>query len=63
MSYNNSNLLVMIRIIPAPYELLTPFDLRGQTFKVEVNILIYYHDEKNRAKGRFLTFFSQKFFS
>ena len=42
----------MIRGIPAPYDLLIPFDLRGQIFKVNVklykkNLLVKNYDSKD----------------
>ena len=33
--------VIMTRVISVPYELLTPFDLKGQTFSVNIDFSSY----------------------
>lgn len=35
---------IMTRVILIPYDLVTPFDLEGQTFRVNVELSTYYHE-------------------
>ena len=56
----------MIRVILAPKERLTPFDLRTQTFRVNVELSTYYHGHTRkiflRTKKKILRTFFQNFF-
>ena len=40
----------MSRAFPAPNEILTPFDLRAQIFRVNVELSAYYHGQNNFRK-------------
>ena len=47
-----SNLMVMSRVILAPDERLTPFDLRTQTFRVHVELSTNYHRHTRKINFR-----------
>ena len=69
----NFYFIVMIRVILAPNDLLTPFNLRAQNFRVNVEFSTQHRGQKNFAnnvrkwpffepKGQFRTFFRKKNF-
>ena len=38
----------MTRVSPAPYDHLTPYDLRAQTARVNVGLFTYYHEHNRK---------------
>ena len=39
---------IMTRVIPIPYGLVTPLDLEGKTFRVNVDLSTYYHGHSKK---------------
>ena len=60
------NQSVITRVVLGPNDVLTPFDLRTQTFRVNVELATYYHKHTRKKifepKGYFRTFFQKIFF-
>ena len=56
----------MFRVIHAPNDLLTPFDLRGQTFRVNVELPTYNYENSRKnfllAEMSLTDIFSEKIF-
>ena len=44
---------IMTRVILIPYDLVTPFDLEGQTFMVYMEFSTYYHERKSWVSSKF----------
>ena len=40
---------LMTRVSPAPYDHLTPCDLRARTYRVNVEMLTYHHEHTRKA--------------
>jgi len=52
---------IMIRVILASYDPSTPFDPREQTFRVNVELSTYYHEQKNSSRMVNFGYFFKKF--